>query len=190
VNKHICQDISFETLVAFADGELSPTEAKLIIKHIAHCEKCQILLNALQRSLQVTQSIWQSDEAEWPKKHSFKKPFLSRWLIKRLATVAASILLVIGIGVVQRILYRPSEQIRPVRSETMAAEINEIEIEVQRAAVAAQMLAVADMLAAQPGGREYAEKRYNYVINSFPGRDESRQAKLRLQNLLERRVKQ
>jgi hypothetical protein len=72
----------------------------------------------------------------------------------------------------------------------MVVETDDIEIEVQRAGVAAQMLAVADMLAAQPGGQEYAEKRYNYVINSFAGMDESEQAKLRLQNLLERRIKQ
>ncbi|MHC4537711.1 MAG: anti-sigma factor family protein [Planctomycetota bacterium] len=190
MKEHICQDISYETLVAYADGELPLVEAEQITKHIAQCEKCQTMLSALQRSLQITQEIWQSDEARWPKKHSFKKPFLSRWLIRRLATVAASILLVIGIGVMQRILYRPSEQIRPVRPETMVAEIDDIEIEVQRAAVAAQLLAVADMLAAQPGAEEYAEKRYTYVINSFPGRNESEQAKLRLQNLLERRIKQ
>jgi len=190
VKEHICQDISYETLVAYADGQLPPAEAEQITKHIARCESCKTMMSALQRSLQVTQAIWQSDEAQWPKKHSFKKPILSKRLVRRLATVAASILLVIGVGVMRRVLYRPSEQIRPIRPEPMAAQIDDIEIEVQRAGVAAQMLAVADMLAAQPGGQEYAEKRYIYVINSFPGRDESKQAKLRLQNLLERTVKQ
>ncbi len=190
MKENICQDISYETLVAYADNELPPAEAEKIAGHIASCDSCQEMLSALQRSLQVTQVIWQSAEARWPKKRSFKKPILSRRLIRRLATVAASILLVFGIGVMQRLLYKPSEQITPIRPEPMAAKIDEIEIEAQRAAVAAQMLAVADMLAAQPGGQEYAEKRYTYVINSFPGREESVQAKLRLQNLLERRVKQ
>jgi anti-sigma factor RsiW len=190
VKEHICQDISYETLVAYADGELSPAEAEQIIKHIARCESCKTMSSALQRSLQVTQVIWQNDEARWPKKHSFKRLISSRWLVRRLAAVAASILLVFGVGVMRRVLYRPSEQIRSIRPEPAAAEIDEIEIEVHLSAVAAQMLAVADMLAAQPGGQEYAEKRYTYVINSFPGRDESEQAKLRLQNLLERRIKQ
>jgi hypothetical protein len=189
VKEYICQDISKETLVAYADGELPPGEAEQITKHIARCENCQTMLSALQRSLQVTQVIWQGDEALWPKKHSFKRPISSRWLVRRLAAVAASILLVVGVGVMRRVLYRPSEQIRPVRPEPMAAKIDDIEIEVQRAAVAAQMLAVADMLATQPGGEEYAEKRYTYVINSFPQMNESKQAKLRLQNLLERTVK-
>jgi hypothetical protein len=190
VKEYICQDISYESLVAYADGELPPSEAEQVTKHIARCENCQTMLSALQRSLQVTQVIWHSDEANWPKKRSFKKPILSRWLIRRLAAVAASILLVFGVGVMRRLLYKQSEEMLPVRSQPTSAKIDEIEIEIQRAAVAAQMLAVADMLAAQPGGQEYAEKRYTYVINSFPGRDESKQAKLRLQNLLERRVKQ
>jgi hypothetical protein len=190
VKEYICQDISKETLVAYADGELSPAETEQIIKHIARCESCKTMLSALQRSLQVTQVIWQNDEARWPKKHSFKKPILNRWLLRRIAAVAASILLVFGVGVMRRLLYRPSEQFHPIRPELTVTKIDEIEIEVQRAAVAAQMLAVADMLAAQPGGWEYAEKRYTYVINSFPQMNESKQAKLRLQNLLERKVKQ
>jgi predicted anti-sigma-YlaC factor YlaD len=190
VKENICQDISYETLVAYADRELQPSEAEQISKHLAHCETCRMMLSALQRSLQVTQVIWQTDEAKWPKKHSFKKPKLSRWLVRRVAAVAASILLVIGVGVMRWVLYRPSEEFHPIGPESIPAKIDEIEIEVQRSAAAAQMLAVADMLAEQPGGQEYAEKRYNYVINSYPGRDESKQAKLRLQNLLERRVKQ
>lgn len=189
MKENICQDISYETLVAYADGEFPPNEAEQITKHIARCGNCKSMLSALQRSLQVTQVIWQKEEAVWPKKRSFKKPILSRWLVRRVAAVAASILLIFCIGVMRRLLYKPSEEMLPVRPEPTAFEIDEIEIEVQRAAVAAQMLAVADMLAAQPGGQEYAEKRYTYVINSFPGRDESEQAKLRLQNLLERTVK-
>lgn len=187
MKEYTCQNISYETLVAYADGELAPFEAEQITKHIARCERCQTMLNALQKSLKVTQVIWHSDEARWPKKHSFKKPILNKWLVRRVAAVAASILLVFGIGVMQRLRYKPGGEMFTNRPEPTAAEI---EFEVHRAAVAAQMLSVADMLAAQPGGEEYAKKRYNYIINSFAGRDESRQAKIRLQNLLERRVKQ
>jgi anti-sigma factor RsiW len=187
VKENICQDISYETLVAYADGQLPPGQAEQIKKHIARCENCQTMLSALQRSLQLTQLIWQSDEATWAKKRPFKKPFLKRWLVRRVAAVAASILLVCGLGVIRRVLYKPGEQIRPIRPEPTAAEI---EVELCRAATAAQMLAVADMLAAQPGSEEYAVKRYNYVINSFAGMDESKKAKSRLKDLLDRRLKQ
>lgn len=187
--EHICQDISYEILVAYADGELPSNETEHITKHIARCENCQKMLSALQRSLQITQAIWRSDEAKWPQKHSFKKTILSRWLVRRLAAIAASILLVCGVGITRRLLYKSSEETFPIRPESTAAKMDKIEIEVQRAGLAAQMLAVADMLAAQPGGEQYAEKRYTYIINSYPRRDESKQAKLRLQKLLERRVK-
>jgi hypothetical protein len=188
--EHICQDISYEMLVAYADEELASNEAEQITKHIARCENCQKILSALQRSLQITQAIWQSDEAKWPQKHSFKKPISSRWSVRRLAAIAASILLVCGVGIMRRLLYRSSEETFKIKTEPTAAKMDKIEIEVQRAGLAAQMLAVADMLAAQPGGERYAEKRYTYIMNSFTGMDESRQAKLRLQKLLERTIKQ
>ena len=190
MTEYICQDIPKETLVAYADGELPASEAQQIRKHMAHCENCRTMLKALQRSLLATQALWKSRQAQWPKKNSYKKPLLSRWLIRRLTAVAASILVLISIGVIRHALYKPSEKSFSTKSEPKIQKIDEIEMEVHRAAVAAQLLAVADMLAAQPGSEQYAEKRYVYIINSFTGRDESKQAKLRLQNLLERRTKQ
>lgn len=190
MKEYICQDISREKLVAYADGELSASEAEQITKHIAHCENCRTMLSALQRSLLVTKAIWQSRQAQWPKKNSYQKPLLSRWLIRRLTAVAASILVLISIGVIRHALYKPSEKSFSTKSEPKIQKIDEIEMEVHQAAMAAQMLAVADMLATQPGSEQYAVKRYTYVINSFAGREESKQAKLRLQNLLERRIKQ
>jgi hypothetical protein len=190
VNENICRDISKETLVAYADGELPPDQAEQVKKHIVCCEDCKSIISALQRSLQVTQLIWKSDEAKWPKKRSFRKPILSIWLAKRIAAVAASILLIVSVGVIRRLLYKQDEEMFPARPEPPAAKLDEIEIQVHHAGLAAQMLAVADLLAAQPGGEKYAAERYNYVINSFPQRDECEKAKLRLQNLLERKEKQ
>lgn len=147
------------------------------------------MLKALQRSLLVTQTIWKSRQAQWPKKYSYKKPLLSRWPVKRLTAVAASIILLLSIGIIRWVLYKPTEKTFSIKHESTIPKIDEIEIEVHRAGLAAQMLAVADMLADQPGGEQYAEKRYTYIINSFAGRDESKQAKLHLQNLLERTKK-
>jgi uncharacterized protein YbaR (Trm112 family) len=190
VNENICRDISKDTLIAYADGELPPDQAEQVKTHMVCCEDCKSMLSAVQRSLQVTQLIWKSDEAQWPRKRSFRKPLLSIWLAKRIAAVAASILLIVSVGVMRRLLYKPGEEMFPVRQEIPVLKIDEIEIQVHHAGLAAQMLAVADLLAAQPEGEQYAAKRYNYVINSFPQRDECEQAKLRLQNLLERTVKQ
>lgn len=64
----------------------------------------------------------------------------------------------------------------------------EIELQAEQAAVAAQLLAVGDMYAAQPGAEEYAVQRYNDIIESFPSSPQSEQAKIHLQNLLERKI--
>lgn len=180
--KSTCQEIPIEKLVAYSDGELPPDEAKQVEEHINNCRNCQTILKALQDSLKVAQEIWQSDEAKWGDLRSFKKPNLSRWPIKQLAAVAASILLICGVGLMW-LMSETSEQTHVVGK---APTIEEIKIEADRAAIAAQMLAVGDMYAAQPSGEKYAVQQYNDLIESFSGMKESEQAKLRLQVLLER----
>ena len=187
MKEKICTIVSKEELVAYADGDLSTDRAKQVEAHIADCQICRTMLNALDRSLHVTQVIWRTEEAQWPKTFRLDKPkSRRRWLMPVLA-VAASILLVLGVAATWRLLSKSSEKSRVVGEEPTAAEI---EVAVNRAAMAAQMLAVADLLSSQPGGEEYALRRYTYVIDSFPGRQESVQAKLRLKVLIERRVKQ
>jgi len=56
-----------------------------------------------------------------------------------------------------------------------------------RAALAAQMLAVADLLSSQPGGERYAVNRYSDVITSFPETEQSAKARVHLRSLSERR---
>jgi anti-sigma factor RsiW len=187
VKEHNCQVVSKEELVAYGDGELSPSQAEQIAAHIAGCENCRAVADALERSLHVTQVIWQTGEAQWPKTCRLDKLKSSRRLLKPATVVAASILLIVGIGVSWRLLSGSSERTRAVGGEPTAAEI---EAAANRAALAAQMLAVADLLSSQPGGEEYAMKRYADVIDSFPGKEESAQARLRLNELIERRVKQ
>jgi hypothetical protein len=182
VKEHVCQVVSKEQLIAYVDGELSPGEAEKITEHIATCPECQAEAEALERSLQVTQAIWQTGRAQWPKTGSFDRIKANRWLFKKVAAIAAGILLLLGVGLTWRQLTKPTP---PISEELTAAEI---EIKANRAAVAAQMLAVADLFASHPGGEDYAVKRYNYIIESFPGGQESAQASLRLQTLTERRV--
>jgi hypothetical protein len=83
-----------------------------------------------------------------------------------------------------RLLFWPNERTLIVGKEPTAAQI---EVAANRAALAAQMLAVADLLSSQPGGEQYAVKRYNDTITSFPETQQSAEARLHLQKLLERR---
>jgi hypothetical protein len=142
------------------------------------------MADALERSLHVTRVIWQTREAQWPKTYRFDKLKSSRRLLKAVAVVAASILLILGISVSWRVLSGSSERTRTVSGEPTATEI---EVAANRAALAAQMLAVADLLSSQPGGERYAVNRYSDVITSFPETEQSAKARVHLRSLSERR---
>jgi predicted anti-sigma-YlaC factor YlaD len=187
VKEQICQVVSKERLVAYADGDLLPGEAEKVAEHIATCPDCQAVAEALERSLQVTQAIWKTGQVLWPETCPFDRTRSNRWSARKAAAIAASVLLLAGVGLTWQLLTERGEPRRVIDEELTAAEI---EIRASRAALAAQMLAVADLFASQPGGKEYAVKRYNYLIDSFPGREESAQARLRLKTLIERRIKQ
>jgi len=66
----------------------------------------------------------------------------------------------------------------------------ELEMEVNQAGIAAGMLAVADLLAQQSGGEEYARNRYLYLAKTYPKKEVAALAKLRLKSLSERSVMQ
>ena len=184
MKEHTCQVVSKEQLVAYTDGELSPSEAERIAEHIANCQNCQSMAEALQRSLQVTKVIWQTSEVQWLKTRPPARFQSSKWSFRKIAAVAASILLVLSIGVMWRMLSEPSERTGVIGKEPTAIEI---EVAANREALAAQMLAVADLLSSQPGGEQYAVKRYSDVITSFPETEQSAKARLHLRSLLERR---
>ena len=120
MKEHICQIVSGEELVAYADGELPSSETKRIAEHIATCPDCQAVIEALERSLQMTQAIWQTGEAQWPKTQQIEGFRLSKWSFRNVAAVAASILLVFGAGTVWRVLSRPTGRIGISREQARA----------------------------------------------------------------------
>ena len=179
-----CDKIPVEKLIAYCDGEIPHNEAQQIEEHIKLCQSCQDTSTALQDSLKVAQNIWQSDKEKWGDLHLFKKPKLHRWPFKSIAAVAAGIILICCVSLMRLEIKTD----RPQRTTSKAPTIEEIMIESEKAAVAAQLLAVGDMYAAQPGGEKYAAQRYNNLIESFPSSQQSEQAKLHLQKLLERKI--
>ena len=184
MKEQLCTVVSKEELVAYADGDLSPGRVEQIEAHIADCRICRLMLEALERSLYVTQAIWQTDEAQWPETIRVGRARSSREWLKPFLAVAASIVMILGVVAAWRLLSEPGEQPHLPGKEPTAAEI---EVAADRVAMAAQMLAVADLLTSQPGGTQYAVKRYNDVITSFPETEQSSVAKRHLQKLLERK---
>jgi anti-sigma factor RsiW len=174
MTEDMCEKIPQEKLVAFADGQLPPNEGAEVSEHVNQCESCGAMVDALQRSIELVTSSWTAEQANWPKWQLPDKPSSNRWPLTRMAAVAAGILLVLGLGLIWRMLSGPS---KPAPTEKTIAELRQTVI---RAGHAAQMLAVADLLAKQPGGREYARNRYMEITRDYAGTECAKQAKLRL----------
>ncbi len=179
-----CQEIPVEKLIAYSDGELPHEEAEQIMQHISECEKCSTMLNALRDSLKTVQDIWESDKEKWSDLHSFKKPGSHRLHFKSIAAVAAGIILICCVSLICLL----SQSDEPEKGRVTTLTVAQVELQAERAAIAAQLLAVGDMYAAQAGAEKYAEEKYNNLIESFPSSPQSELAKLHLQKLLERKI--
>lgn len=173
----MCDKIPEEKLVAFADGELSQGEAEEVSEHVNQCESCRAMVGALQQSLEMVKVSWAAEQSKWPKWRQADGPKLNRWPVARVLAVAASIVLVLGVGLVWRMVSEPGKA--ALNGKTVA----QLEQAVMRAGRAAQMLAVADLLAEQPEGRGYARERYKEIVTGYSDTEYAVQAKLRLKML-------
>ncbi|MBN1972200.1 MAG: zf-HC2 domain-containing protein [Sedimentisphaerales bacterium] len=179
-----CKVIPLENLIEYCDGELPQKEAEQIAQHIANCQICKANVKTLQNSLTLAQNIWQSEKEKWGNLNSFKKQRLYKFPVRKLISVAAGIIIISTIVLLWFLL--KSNESSNLKMPTLTAK--EIEIQAEHAAIAAQLLAVGDMYAAQPGAEEYAVQRYNDLIESYPLSPQSEQAKLHLKKLLERKI--
>ena len=176
-----CPEIPIEKLIEYCDGELPQNETRQVVQHISDCQICKANVKALQNSLTLAQNIWKTEKDKWGNLQSFNKKKFKKFALKQLISIAAGIIIIFAISLFW-LQHKPNNLKMPVLTA------KEIEIKAEYAAVAAQLLAVGDMYAAQPGAEEYAAQRYNELIESFPSSPQSEQAKLHLQNLLERKI--
>lgn len=178
MKEHICQVVSREKLVAYADGELPPSGAERITEHIATCPNCQAVTEALERSLQITQAIWQTGQAQWLETHSFDKIKSNRWSFSKMAAIAASILLILGIGALWQSLSEPSERTRMIDEQ---AKIAELRLKIADSSDAARLLAAAELLGKYPEVASSTERRYRHIVKTYPETAAAAEARLRTQ---------
>ena len=168
--KKSCEEIN-QVLVDYADGKLSLDESNDVSAHLAECENCRKLLDALRKSLSLTGVIWEDSLSDIEKIHVKTRAKIKiHWL--RYAAVAAGILIV----VITSFVLRKSPE--PVRDEPSFAEI---ERKINDSASAARLLAAAKLLAEYPDAKSIADRQYSYIIETYPKTPAAAEAKLKMQ---------
>lgn len=164
-----CKDIE-EMLVDYADGQLSQSDSNKVAQHLAKCEECRKLLDALQKSLGLAGVIWtdsltETENISIPAAKSRK----IRW--PRYAAIAASVLLVATASIVWHTLTRPK-----VNELTFA----EIERKITESGTAARLLAAAELLNDNPKVETIVKQQYQHIVQTYPETAAAAKAKLRI----------
>jgi predicted anti-sigma-YlaC factor YlaD len=165
-----CEDIK-QMLVDYADGQLSPSDSCNVAEHLAKCEKCQKLLEALHKTLDLTGVIWADSLSET---ENIRIPTTNtrkvRWL--RYAAIAASIFLLATVSIVWHTLTRP------IANELTYAEI---ERKIMDEGTAAKLLATTDLFSSMPNAERLVKKQYEYIVDHYPNTKAAATAKTRIQ---------
>ena len=187
MNQTTCDDIR-DMLVDYSDGVLSVEDRAQVEGHLATCETCRVELQALERSLELAQYIWQDQETGLTEIEPLNLGRKSRRLELRWTALAASILIALGGILIWQANSPPQRRAIPpptIPEPTPA----EIERAVNRAAGSAILLATADLLSQQPGGESYAQERYSYIENKFSDTEAGLKANRKLMVISERSLK-
>jgi anti-sigma factor RsiW len=170
--KKSCKDIE-QMLVDNADGQLSQSDSSMVAKHLAECEECRKLLDALQKSLELAGVIWADNLAETENiRIPVAKTRKIHWL--RYAAIAASILLAVSAFIVWRTLTKPA---KAVKEPSFA----EIERKINESGSAAQLLAATELLAGQPDAQAFIQQQYRYIVQRYPQTSSAVKAKSKIQ---------
>ena len=147
-----CRQIE-DMLVEYADGQLAQDRTDAVAEHLDNCPDCRQKVDALKKSLTLTRVIWQNNLQPKPA----KKPLLLRWAIS--GSVAAAVLLLAGLFL---LFGTDTQQPQPI--PTLA----QIEREINHAAIAAKLLAVAEIISKNPDSEQIVQKEYRYIVKAYP----------------------
>ena len=169
--KKKCEEIQ-DILVEYADGGLSPGQSREVEAHLETCENCRKMLEALRKSLELANVVWEDglQEAEAIKSSVRPKTVKIHWF--RYAAVAASILIVVTTSVVWRSFNKPKET---------ELSFEEIERRITESASAARLLAATELLVDYPDAKEIVEQQYRYIAETYPQTPAAAKIKLKIQ---------
>jgi len=174
-----------EQLVDYADGELDQAEHVRVGAHLQACPACRRRLEALRKSLALAQGVWSERAAELEQipARATGRGIRTRRRVPWLAIAAAAAVLLV--------VLRPLQSPRPtpvVPPGTQQRSVAQVEQEIWEVGMAGEMLLVADMLAATPGGEPYAVNRLRFITENYADTRPAREAQIRLAALTERKM--
>ncbi|MBN2315510.1 MAG: zf-HC2 domain-containing protein [Sedimentisphaerales bacterium] len=165
-----CKEIE-ELLVDYADGQLSSDNSERVAEHLAQCENCRKVLNALQRSLELSGIIWTDGFTETENIHIPIQRKIRKLSWRHYAAIAASILLAVTTSIVWRALVKPAEK---------APSLIEIERSIIEEGTAAKLLTATDLLASKPHTEALIKSQYEYIVTHYPNTKAAATAKMRI----------
>jgi len=174
-----------EQLVDYADGELDQTQRARVLAHLEACADCRRRLEALRRSLALAQGVWSERAAELDQipVAATGRGIRTRRRVPWLAIAAAAAVLLVVLRPLQSPRSTPV-----VPPGTQQRSFAQVEQEIWEVGMASEMLLVADMLAATPGGEPYAVNRLRFITENYDDTQPAREAQSRLAALTERKM--
>jgi hypothetical protein len=146
-----------ERLVDYADGMLSPEQAKEVTDHVQACPACEQWVGALKQSLAISQGLWHTG---YEQVQSVSMPVHTRKypkIVRKVIAVAACMGLA---GAVWLMVHRPQAQSNPT--------IAQITQDIQDAQHVASQLMVAQILASCDGTEDILRRHYQYIEDTYP----------------------
>lgn len=163
-----CEDIS-EMLVEYADGELSADQERIVEEHLQSCQRCAYEVKMLRRSLECAHDVWDGCGAEVAR--PVRKQ--TRWWIGSAAGVAAMVLVMLS-------LYGGGDNVNLAPAMTLDELVAKVEIDIENAGIAGELLAKAEILAKNKEYKDIARNRLKFITETFPETGAAKEAKVLL----------
>ena len=158
-------------LVDYADGRLSAGESRQVAEHLASCEGCRAMLDALGRSLELAGVIWQDGLAEAEGISIGRRKAGGRaW--RRYAAAAAGIIVIFAASVLW---------LAEKKGPKQEMSFGEIERSIVDAGGAARLLAVTERLARYADAGALVKRQYQHIIDEYPNTAAAAEARRRMQ---------
>ena len=166
-----CKDIK-GLLVEFADGELAASDERAVREHLQGCERCTCEVELLRRSLECALEVWDGCSAEVSGSVRPRRK-LVRWWIGAAAGIAAMVLVMLG-------MFGGGDKDTVEFELTLAELVAKVEMDIENAGIAGELLAKAEILARNEKYKDIARNRLKFITEVYPCTGAAEKAKLLL----------